>query len=61
MNLPAYLHPRLLAVLLLGFSCGVPLALTAGTLSAWLAESGVDKSTIGVFAALATPYAAKFC
>lgn len=47
-------------VLLLGFSSGLPLALTAATLSAWLSESGVDKTAIGLFAAVATPYSLKF-
>jgi PAT family beta-lactamase induction signal transducer AmpG len=55
-----YFHPRLLIVLLLGFASGLPLALTASTLSAWLAESHVDKTSIGLFAAVATPYALKF-
>ena len=33
---------RILAVLLLGFSSGLPLALTGATLQAWLAVEGVD-------------------
>lgn len=56
----AYLHPRLLAILALGFASGLPLALTASTLSIWLTEAGVDKAAIGLFAAVATPYAFKF-
>ncbi len=55
-----YLQPRLLVIGLLGFFSGLPLALTAGTLSAWLADSGVDRASIGLFAAIATPYAFKF-
>ncbi|MFN7401567.1 MAG: MFS transporter, partial [Alphaproteobacteria bacterium] len=55
-----YLQPRLLVIGLLGFFSGLPLALTAGTLSAWLADSGVDRTSIGLFAAIATPYAFKF-
>lgn len=55
-----YTRPRMLAILALGFSSGLPLALTAGTLSIWLAESGVSKSAIGLFAAIGTPYALKF-
>jgi MFS transporter, PAT family, beta-lactamase induction signal transducer AmpG len=51
---------HLFIILLLGFSSGLPLALTASTLSAWLLESGVDKTSIGLFAAVATPYALKF-
>lgn len=52
--------PRMSIVLLLGFFSGLPLALTASTLSAWLAESGVERAAIGLFAAVATPYAFKF-
>jgi PAT family beta-lactamase induction signal transducer AmpG len=55
-----YLKPRLLIIGLLGFFSGLPLALTAGTLTAWLADSGVDRTAIGLFAAIATPYAFKF-
>ncbi len=49
-----------LLLLVLGCASGLPLALTASTLSAWLDESGVSLKTIGIFAALATPYALKF-
>lgn len=59
-DLRAYSHPRLWAVLALGFASGLPLALTASTLSIWLKESNVDIATIGLFAAAATPYALKF-
>jgi PAT family beta-lactamase induction signal transducer AmpG len=38
----------------------LPLALTASTLSAWLFEARVDKTTIGLFAAVALPYTLKF-
>lgn len=60
MGLRAYFTRPLLTVLCLGFSSGLPLALTASTLSAWLSDAKVDKSTIGLFAAVATPYALKF-
>jgi PAT family beta-lactamase induction signal transducer AmpG len=59
-SLRHYFTRPLLTVLFLGFSSGLPLALTASTLSAWLFESHVDKSTIGLFAAVATPYTLKF-
>lgn len=45
---------------LLGFFSGLPLALTASTLTAWLADSKIDRAQIGLFAAIATPYALKF-
>lgn len=44
----------------LGFFSGLPLALTASTLTAWLADAGVTRSSIGLFASIATPYALKF-
>lgn len=47
-------------VMLLGFSSGLPLALTAGTLQAWLAVEGVDIVTIGWFALVGQPYTYKF-
>lgn len=55
-----YGDPRIVGMLFFGFSCGLPLALTASTLFAWLAEVGVDKTSIGIFAMLATPYSLKF-
>lgn len=59
-NIPIYLQPRLLVIGLLGFYSGLPLALTAGTLTAWLSDAGIDRAAIGLFAAIATPYAFKF-
>jgi len=49
-----------LSLLFFGLSSGLPLALTFGTLSLWLAEVGVDKTTIGLFALMGTPYTFKF-
>lgn len=60
MKIPLYLQPRVLVILALGFFSGLPLALTAGTLTAWLSDAGVDRAAIGLFAAIATPYAFKF-
>ncbi len=47
-------------MLLLGFSAGIPYALTAGTLQAWLATENVDIKTIGLFALVGIPYNWKF-
>ena len=47
-------------MLLLGFSSGLPLALTAGTLQAWLAVDNVDITTIGLFTLAGQPYIYKF-
>jgi PAT family beta-lactamase induction signal transducer AmpG len=55
-----YLQPRVLIVLFLGFSCGLPLALSGSTLLVWMRESGVDLGTIGLFALVGTPYTIKF-
>jgi PAT family beta-lactamase induction signal transducer AmpG len=55
-----YLKRRVLVVLLLGFSSGLPLLLSFSTLSAWMRESGVDLTTIGVFALVGTPFTLKF-
>jgi PAT family beta-lactamase induction signal transducer AmpG len=54
--LMVYLQRRVLVVLLLGFSAGLPFALAGQTLQAWMTESGVDIKTIGLFAFVGTPY-----
>ena len=56
----AYREPRLLAILFMGFSSGLPLPLTFGTLSFWLAQSGVSRTAIGLFALVGIPYSFKF-
>jgi PAT family beta-lactamase induction signal transducer AmpG len=58
--LAVYLKPRVLIVMLLGFSAGLPLALSGATLLVWMRESGVDLGTIGLFALVGTPYTVKF-
>ena len=58
--LAVYLQPRVLIVLFLGFSSGLPLALSGSTLLVWMRESGVDLKTIGLFALVGTPYTIKF-
>src|ERR1700737_3898215 len=55
-----YLQRRVLIVLLLGFSSGLPLALSGSTLQVWMREAGVDLGTIGLFALVGTPYTLKF-
>ena len=44
----------------LGFASGLPLALTASTLQAWLTEVNVDLRTIGLFTLVGLPYTLKF-
>jgi len=55
-----YLDRRLLIVMAFGFSAGMPLLLVYGTLSAWLTESGVSFTLIGLFSWASTAYALKF-
>lgn len=49
-----------LAILILGFASGLPLALTGQSLQAWLTTDGVDISTIGFFTLVGLPYTFKF-
>ncbi len=51
---------RVATVAVLGFSSGLPLALSAGTLQAWLTVQGVEVSQIGVFSLVGLPYVFKF-
>lgn len=53
-------NPRILAVTLLGFSSGLPLALTGSTLQAWFTQSGVSLLTIGALTLVGMPYIWKF-
>jgi MFS transporter, PAT family, beta-lactamase induction signal transducer AmpG len=59
-TLAVYLKPRVLIVLFLGFSAGLPLALSGSTLLVWMREAGVDLGIIGLFALVGTPYTIKF-
>ena len=59
-TLAVYLRPRVLIVMFLGFSSGLPLALSGSTLLVWMREAGVDLGTIGLFALVGTPYTLKF-
>lgn len=58
--LAAYRDRRIVVVLLLGFSSGLPLALTGATLAVWLTEANVSLETIGFFALVGVPYTFKF-
>ncbi|TDJ42319.1 MAG: MFS transporter [Gammaproteobacteria bacterium] len=55
-----YRHPRVAAMLFLGFSAGLPFALVAGTLAAWLTRTGVSMTSVGMFAWVGLLYAFKF-
>ena len=55
-----FLNLRVATVLFLGFSSGLPLALSGGTLQAWLTVEDVDIKTIGLFSLVGLPYTLKF-
>ncbi len=59
-GLRVYGHPRVLAMLFLGFSAGLPFLLVAGTLTAWLAVAEVRMAEIGMFAWVGIFYSLKF-
>lgn len=50
----------MLVMLLLGFSSGIPLALTGSTLQAWMTDQKIDLRVIGLFALVGSPYTLKF-
>lgn len=54
------LNARMLMALLMGFASGLPLLLTGSVLQAWMSDSNVDLSTIGLFALVGLPYTLKF-
>lgn len=56
----AFTDRRTLAMLLLGFSAGLPFVLVTGTLNAWLTAAEVTASTIGVLSWVGLAYAFKF-
>lgn len=47
-------------LLLLGFASGLPLALTGGTLQAWMTVENIDLKTIGFFSLVGQAYVFKF-
>jgi PAT family beta-lactamase induction signal transducer AmpG len=59
-TIAVYLKPRVLVIMFLGFSSGLPLALSGSTLFVWMTEAGVNLGTIGLFALVGTPYTIKF-
>ena len=58
--LRVYAHPRVIGMLFLGFSAGLPLLLVLGTLSFWLSEAGIDRATIGHLSWVGLAYGFKF-
>lgn len=58
--LAVYGERRVLVMLLLGFSAGLPFLLIFDTLSLWLRQSGLSLQTISIFALATLSYALKF-
>jgi PAT family beta-lactamase induction signal transducer AmpG len=56
----AWLHPKAIAMLFLGFSAGLPILLIFSTLSVWLREAGVARSAVTFFSWAALGYSFKF-
>jgi PAT family beta-lactamase induction signal transducer AmpG len=59
-SIKLFIHPRVITMLFLGFSAGVPILLIFSTLGLWLNEAGVAKSTITFFSWAALGYSFKF-
>ncbi|MPS95905.1 MAG: MFS transporter [Comamonas sp.] len=55
-----YAQPTSLRMLALGFSAGLPLLLVLGTLSFWLREADIDRTTIGFLSWVGLAYAFKW-
>ena len=54
-----YRKPPVVAMLFLGFSAGLPFLLVFSTLTAWLTEAGVTRTTIGFFSWIGITYSIK--
>jgi len=59
-DLRIYSQPRVARMAALGFSAGLPFLLVFGTLSFWLSEAGVDRTTIGFLSLVGLAYAFKW-
>ncbi|HEX3501285.1 MAG TPA: AmpG family muropeptide MFS transporter [Stellaceae bacterium] len=58
--LRVYGEKRILAIFFMGFSSGLPLGLTGATLTYWLSEASVSRTSIGLFALVGLSYSYKF-
>lgn len=59
-SLSKFLQPKSAILLVLGFASGLPLALTSGTLQAWMTVENIDLKTIGFFSLVGQAYVFKF-
>jgi PAT family beta-lactamase induction signal transducer AmpG len=57
--LSIYTQPRVLGMIFLGFSAGLPFLLVFSTLSAWLSDAGISRSIIGFFSWVGVTYSVK--
>ncbi len=55
-----FYNKKIIFITLLGFSSGLPLALSGGTLQAWIATTSADITTIGFLGLIGLPYTVKF-
>jgi PAT family beta-lactamase induction signal transducer AmpG len=51
---------QMLVMLMIGYSAGLPLLLIGSTLQAWMTDSGIDLTTIGMLSLVGVPYSLKF-
>jgi PAT family beta-lactamase induction signal transducer AmpG len=59
-TLKCFSHPRVVTLLFLGFSAGIPLLLIFSSLSLWLREAGVERATVTYFSWAALGFSFKF-
>jgi len=59
-SLAALRHPRVVTMLFLGFSAGLPLLMIFSSLSLWLREAGIERSAVTFFSWAALGYSFKF-
>ena len=59
-TMKSWAHPRVVTMLFLGFSAGIPILLIFSTLSAWLREAGVERAAVTFFSWAALGYSFKF-
>ena len=55
-----FVQPQALRLMALGFAAGLPIILVFGTLSFWLRDAGIERSTIGFVSWVALAYGFKF-
>lgn len=51
---------RMISMLLIGYSAGLPLLLIGSTLQAWMTDEGINLTAIGLVSLLGMPYVLKF-